>query len=130
MPTQSPFDYAVVRLVPRVERGEFVNVGIILFCRTQRFLGAKVELDRRRAAVLAPYFDLDQAQLHLELILRICKGGPGPISQLSQAERFHWLVTPRSTSIQVSEVHTGVCADPAAALERLMDILVRVEGAV
>lgn len=127
MPALSSFDYAVVRMVPNVERGEFINVGVILFCRTRRFLGAAVELDRRRLAALAPHFDIDQAEAHLALIPRIAQGDDSPIGRLDQAERFHWLVTPRSTSIQVSAVHTGLCRDPQAALENLMEMMVRVK---
>lgn len=124
MPARSSFDYAIVRLVPQVERGEFINVGIILYCRTRRFLAAKIELDLTRLATLAPNFDLSAVQTHLDLIPAICEGGVGPIGQLSQAERFHWLVTPRSTIIQVSPVHTGLCTEPEAALEHLMASMV------
>jgi hypothetical protein len=125
MLTLSSFDYAMVRLVPQVEREEFINVGVILFCRTRRFLAAKIELDNAWLAALAPELDGDKVRAHLELIPAICTGGDGPIGQLSQAERFHWLVTPRSSSIQVSPVHCGLCTDPAAALERLAATLVR-----
>ena len=128
MPALSSFDYAIVRVVPNVERGEFLNAGVILFCRTRRFLGASIELDRQRLAALAPHFDLDQAEMHLDLIPRIAEGGEGPIGQLDQAGRFHWLVMPRSTSIQVSEVHTGLCSDPESALEHLMDLMVRMSA--
>ena len=127
MPTPSSFDYAIVRVVPHVEREEFINVGVILFCRTRRFLGAKIELDSARLAVLAPDLDLDKVQAHLDLIPIICAGGDGPIGELSQAERFHWLITPRSTSIQVSPVHSGLCTDPAEALEHLVETMVRVD---
>lgn len=127
MPTPSSFDYAIVRLAPQVEREEFINVGVILFCRTKRFLAAKIELDEARLAVLAPELDPDKVQAHLNLIPLICAGGEGPIGQLSQAERFHWLITPRSTSIQVSPVHCGLCLDPAHTLERLVESMVRVE---
>jgi hypothetical protein len=125
MPTLSSFDYAVVRLTPNVEREEFINVGVILFCRTRRFLGARIELNRQRLAALAPHFDVAKAQEHLNLILRICEGGDDPIGRLSQAERFHWLTTPRSTVIQVSPVHTGLCSDPAVALDHLLEAMVR-----
>lgn len=124
MPTLNPFDYAIVRVVPWVERGEYINAGVILFCRTRRFLGARIELDRRRLLALAPNFDADAAETHLQLILDICNGA-GPIGQLALAERFHWLVTPRSTAIQVSPVHSGLCADPAAMLEHLLETMVR-----
>ncbi len=113
------FDYAWVRLVPRVEREEFLTVGVILFCRTRRFLAARIHLNRAKAAALAsPGFDLDAAEAWLALIPRICQG-EGPIGALPLADRFHWLVAPRSTVIQPSPVHCGCCVDPAAALERL-----------
>ena len=130
MPEPSSFDYAIVRLVPSVERGEFVNVGVILFCRSRRFLGARIELDRRRLAALAPIEDLAELERHLASIPRICAGGDGsgPIGTLSLAERFHWLVAPRSTVIQTSPVHAGLCADPQAALDHLMETMVRLPG--
>lgn len=127
MPAHSSFDYAIVRVVPRVERGEFINAGVILFCLTSRFLAAKVELDERRLLALAPEVDLELVRGHLEAISRICAGGraAGPIGQLPQKERWHWLVAPRSTIIQTSPVHSGLCEDPAQALEHLMDQMVR-----
>lgn len=126
MPAQSSFDYALVRLVPRVEREEFINVGVILFCRTKRFLDARLALDQARLATLAPDLDSTKFQEHLDLIPRLCAGGPeaGPIGCLGQAERFHWLVSPRSTVIQVSPVHCGLCTDPQAVLEYLFKRLV------
>ena len=126
MPTPASFDYAIVRVVPCVEREEFVNVGVILFCRTRRFLAAQVEMNAERVTVLAPEFDIALAKESLALIPRICAGDNSPIGQLEQAERFHWLVTPRSTSIQVSPVHTGICTDPEESLNHLMDTMVRV----
>ena len=127
MPEAASFDYAIVRIVPYVEREEFVNVGVILFCRTRRFLAARVEINEARVTALAPEFDLERAKESLEIIPRICAGNDSPIGQLEQAERFHWLVTPRSTSIQVSPVHTGICTDPEKALNHLMDTMVRVD---
>lgn len=126
MPALSPFDYAIVRVVPSVEREEFMNVGIILFCRTRRFLDARIKLDTQRLAALSPMLDVTMIQAHLDLIPRICAGGAdaGPLGQLSQAERFHWLVSPRSTSIQVSPVHCGLCLHPQAALNNLFEKLV------
>jgi len=118
MPTLSTYEYAYVRVMPRVETGEFVNAGVILFCRTRRFLGAHIALDRARLRSLAPEIDLVAVQAQLDLIPRIC-AGEGPIGKLGQAEAFHWLVAPHSTVIQTSPVHAGLCADPAAALERL-----------
>ena len=129
MPARSSYEYAVIRVVPRVERGEFVNAGVVLFCRTRRFLGARVELDRDRLAALAPDLDLDvdAIQRRLDLILLVCAGDPaaGPIAQLPQAERFGWLVAPASTVVQPSPVHTGLCDDPAAALDDLFETMVR-----
>ena len=121
------FDYAVVRIVPRVERGEFVNAGVILFSRTARFLDARISLDAARLSVLAPSIDTVTVQSYLDAIPRICAGGPdaGPIGLLSQSERFHWLVAPRSTIIQTSPVHSGVHADLPAALTHLFEKLVR-----
>ncbi len=127
MPEHSTFDYAIVRVVPRVERGEFINAGVILFCLTKRFLAAKVELDERRLLALAPEVDLELVRGHLQAIPRICAGGraAGPIGQLPQKERWHWLVAPRSTILQMSPVHSGLCEDPAQSLEHLMDRMVR-----
>lgn len=121
------FDYAVVRVVPRVERGEFLNAGVILFCSTKEFLDARIGLDPQRLLALAPEIDLQLVQDHLDVIPRLCRGGDdaGPIGALSQRERFHWLVSPRSTMIQLSPVHSGVGPDPAAALQTLFDKLVR-----
>lgn len=127
MPVPSSFDYAVVRLVPRVEREEFMNVGVILYCLSRGFLGAKVELDEARLKAFAPEVDVEEVRAHLESLPRVCAGGRagGPIGRLSQKERFHWLVAPRSTIIQTGPVHSGLCEDPAAALEHLMDRMVR-----
>jgi hypothetical protein len=121
------FDYAVIRVVPRVERGEFVNAGIVLFCSTKAYLDARIELDRERLLALAPTIDCDLVQSHLEAIPRICHGGDeaGPIGALTQRARFHWLVAPRSTMIQTSPVHSGVHHDLEAALGQLVQKLVR-----
>ena len=127
MPVRSSFDYVVVRVVPRVEREEFINVGVILFCRTQRFLDAQIELDAHRLMALWPDIDPGLVQSHLDIIPRVCSGGPdaGPIGQLPQTERFNWLAAPRSSVIQMSPVHSGLCIDPRATLQRLFDTLVR-----
>jgi len=127
VPELHAFDYAVVRVVPRVERGEFLNAGVIVFSRTARVLEARIELDAERLWVLAPSIDRDVVQSYLDAIPRICAGGgdAGPIGALSQSERFHWLVAPRSTIIQTSPVHSGVHADPRAALDHLFEKLVR-----
>ena len=122
-----PYDYAVFRVVPRVEREEFVNVGVIVSCPARDFLEARVELDEQRLAALDSSLDLESIRAHLATIPVICAGGEqaGPIGQLSQRERFHWLVAPRSTTIQVSAVHTGRCDDPAEVLEHLLNSMVR-----
>lgn len=121
------YDYAVVRVVPRVHREEFVNAGVILSCPSRKFLDARIELDEERLLALDPDVDLKLVRAHLEIIPAICRGGDaaGPIGRLSQRERFHWLVAPRSTIIQTSQVHTGRCGDPERVIERLMDRMVR-----
>jgi Protein of unknown function (DUF3037) len=126
MHAPNSYDYALIRLVPNVERGECLNVGVILFCRTLSFLGARIHLNTTRALALSTVLDLDAIQRQMETILLICKGGPtaGPLGKMSQSERFHWLVSPRSTIIQISPVHEGVCDDPEAALEHLLKTMV------
>ncbi len=125
-PPRNTFQYAIVRVVPRVERGECLNVGVILLCRSRRFLAARMALDEGRLAGFAP--DLDPASIrpHLDAIGRIAAGDrtAGPIARLGTAERFHWLVAPSSTMIQASEVHTGLCDDPAVELDHLVATLV------
>jgi hypothetical protein len=127
MPTRNPFEYALIRIVPRVERGECINVGVVLFCRTRRFLDAQIELDLPRLAAFAPGLDLPPLQEQLDHFPLVCKGGQaaGPIGLLPQQERFRWLVAPRSTIIQPSPVHCGLCDDPLAAIERLLATMVR-----
>src|SRR5579863_3809397 len=131
MPARSSFDYAIVRIVPRIERGECVNVGAILFCRAHAFLEARIELDEARLRALAPTLDPAPLRAHLGLIPLICAGGAaaGPIGQLSQQQRFHWLTSPRSTIVQTAPAHSGLCADPAAALEHLLATMVRLPPA-
>jgi hypothetical protein len=127
MPARSSFDYAVIRVVPRVERGELVNAGVILFCLEKDFLRARVEVNEPRLRALWPEIDLDLVRQHLEAIPKICAGDPdaGPIGRLSLRERFHWLVAPRSTMIQVSPVHSGLCDHPEKALDDLFYKAVR-----
>ena len=127
MPGQrSQFQYAVVRVVPRVERGECFNAGIVLLCRPRRFLGARTALDVGRLAALAPDVDPATVRPHLLAIERVAAGDStaGPIAALTPAERFHWLVAPSSTIIQPSPVHTGLSDDPRAELDHLFETLV------
>jgi hypothetical protein len=127
VPAPRMYDYAVVRVVPRVERGEFVNAGIILSCDVERILLAGIELDERALLALDARVDLDLVRHALAVIPTICAGGKaaGDIGRMSQRERFHWLVAPRSTIVQTSPVHTGRCEDPAAALVHLLQTMVR-----
>ena len=122
----SAFDYAVIRVVPRVERGELVNAGVIVSCPTQAYLAARVALDRARLSALSPSADADDIAAALALIPLIAAGDPrgGPIASLPRGERFHWLVAPRSAVIQTSPVHTGLCDQPGAALDQLLERLV------
>ena len=131
MPTLHSYDYAVVRVVPSPDRGEFVNAGVVLHCPEQDYLDSAVHLDERRLAALWPASDLAVIRKHLEAFPRICAGDPdaGPIARLSRRERFHWLVAPRSTVIQVSPVHSGMCDDPEAALAELFRRMVSTQGA-
>ena len=121
MPALSSFDYAILRVVPRVEREECINAGVLLFCLERDFLQARVEVNESRLRALWPGTDLELVRAHLEAIPRICAGSPdgGPIARLSLRERFHWLVAPRSTIIQVSPVHVGLCDSPERALDEL-----------
>jgi len=124
------FAYAVLRVVPRVERGECFNAGVVLFCRRRRFLAARVELDERRLAALAPDTDAAAVRAHLDALARIAAGDPagGSVAALEPSERFGWLVAPSSTVIQPSAVHTGLCEDPAEMLDRLFVELVAPVG--
>lgn len=130
MPERSSYDYAIVRVVPDLERGEFLNVGVILFSKASGALLARVGLDEQRFRTLAADGDLVQVRAHLASIERIAAGGPeaGSLGNLSESQRFHWLVAPRSTMIQVSPVHTGLCSDPQAELDRLFGRLVGAGG--
>jgi Protein of unknown function (DUF3037) len=123
------FDYAIVRVVPRVERGEFLNAGVILFCPTAAFLEARIELPRERLLGMAPSIDCALIESHLAAIPLLCFGGKdaGPIGELPQRARFHWLVAPRSTVIQMSPVHSGIDHDLRGALDRLFEKLVSVD---
>ncbi len=129
MPKLVSYDYALVRVVPDLERGEFLNVGVILFAKLARVLATRTWLDEGRLETLARDRDPAVIREHLAALERIAAGGPeaGPIGSLSASQRFHWLVAPRSTMIQPSPVHSGLCEDPMAELDRLFDRLVRPE---
>ena len=124
---RSQYQYAIVRVVPRVDRGECLNVGVVLLCRPRRFIGARTVLDAARLAAFAPDLAPALVQPHLDAIEAIARGDAagGPIARLGIAERFHWLVAPASTIIQPSPVHTGLTDDPVAELDRLVETLVR-----
>ena len=121
-----PFQYAMLRVVPRVERGEAFNAGEVLFCRPLRFLGARAELDGALLAALAPGSDGDEVRAQLETLVAVAEGRPegGRVAGLDLSERFHWLTAPASTIVQPSAVHTGLTADPAGELDRLFAALV------
>jgi hypothetical protein len=127
VPAPTSFEYAIVRVVPQVEREEFVNAGVIVYCEALGFLEATIELDEQRLLALAPGLDLELVRLHLEAIPRICQGGEagGPIGELTPRERWRWLVSPRSTVIQTSPPHAGLGEAPREALERLVETTVR-----
>jgi hypothetical protein len=115
------YDYAVIRVVPFVEREEFFNAGVILFCAEQKFLAARMHVDLKKLAALAPGLPADELGQRLDAVSKVCAGdhAGGPIARLSQRARFHWLVSPRSTLIQMSAVHSGICDEPESVLERL-----------
>jgi len=120
-PAPASFDYAILRVVPRVEREEFINAGVVVLCLEKRYLEARILLDEERLRALWPEVYVELVREHLEAIRRICMGDAeaGPIAKLSLRERFHWLTSPRSTMIQPSPVHTGVCENTEGVLERL-----------
>ena len=131
---RSSFSYAVYGLVPRVERGERMNVGVLVFSRPLRYLAARTELDEARLAAFWPGLDPAEVRPHLEAIERIAAGDPaaGPMAALDTTARFHWLVSPSSTIIQPGPVHTGLCGEPGRELDKLYESLVLVpppEGA-
>lgn len=121
------YNYAIVRVIPRVERGECINVGVVLFARGPRHLAAAIEMDHTRLRLLAPDLDLETVERHLSAFVAIAQGRPagGPLADLPPAERFHWLIAPRSTIIQTAPAHVGRTTDLAAELERLLDAYVR-----
>jgi len=120
------YDYAVIRVVPKVDRDEFINAGVILYCSGKEFLKAQAELDKKRLDAFAQGIDIELVEKHLKAIEAICSGSPeaGKIGQLSQRERFHWLTSPKSTIIQTSPVHSGYCTDPAEELRDLLKKMV------
>ena len=126
MPGAEPFQYAVLRVVPRVERGEAINAGVVVFCRPKRFLGARAELDEELLAALSPGCDADEVRAQLETLVAVAEGRSegGHVAEMPQSERFHWLTAPASTIVQSSPVHTGLTADPGAELNRLFAALV------
>jgi hypothetical protein len=127
VPSHGAYDYSVIRVVPDVAREEFLNAGVVLFAKTQRALLSRIALDEERLLALAPGADVPAIRSHLESIERICAGGPaaGPHAGLSASERFHWLTAPRSTVIQLSPVHSGICDDPVAEADRLFTRLIQ-----
>jgi len=127
MPENHLFEYAVIRVVPHVEREEFLNVGIILYCAPKKFLETRIELDEERLRALSNGLDLEELKVHIASFEKICKGGPdaGPIGKLTMPERFRWLTATRSTVLQTSKVHPGLCSDPREMIERLYLQLVK-----
>jgi hypothetical protein len=124
------FEYALLRVVPRVERGEFINAGVVLYCPDSKFLDARVYLDPGRLRALDPSLDHETVLAHLEAIRRVCAGGAGAgtVGALPPGKRFGWLVAPRSTVVQPSPVHTGFSPDPVEALEHLLRVMVQPPG--
>jgi hypothetical protein len=123
---RNPFSYAIIRVVPRVERGECFNAGVVLFCRQREFLSVRVALDENRLRALAPDLDADELRAHLHALVKVAEGDPagGPVAALPQSERFGWLVAPSSTVLQPSTVHTGLSDDPQRTLDDLFRELV------
>jgi hypothetical protein len=126
MPGAEPFQYAMLRVIPHVERGEAFNAGVVLFCRPLRYLGARAALDEQLLAALAPGCDADEIRAQLDTLVAVAEGRPegGRVAGMPQSERFHWLTAPASTIVQTSPVHTGLTGDPAAELDRLFGALV------
>ena len=127
MPEKHLYEYAVIRVLPRVDREEFMNVGVIIYCAPKNFLRAECDINEARLKAFAGDADLSELNDHLQSICRICEGGEdaGPIGKLSIGERFRWLTAPRSTIVQTSPVHTGLTADPSNTLQELLSKLVR-----
>jgi hypothetical protein len=129
VPARNAFQYAILRIVPSIERGECLNVGVALLCPQRKFVGARVALDEQRLAALAPGLDPAQIRPALDAIVAVAEGDPsaGPLARLSPSERFGWLAAPASTIIQPSAIHTGLCEDPAQTLDHLFASLVLTE---
>ena len=121
MPDKEQYEYAVIRIVPQVEREEFLNVGVVLYCSRHKFLQCRYHLNEERVLALYPHLDLDDMKRHLRSFEQICAGDPegGPIARLGIAERFRWLTATRSTVLQTSRVHPGLCSDPSRMLDRI-----------
>lgn len=128
MPTPHTYDYATIRVVPRVEREEFINVGVIVSCPTARHLEARIEIDEARLRAFAPSLDIEALRPYLDAIVAICRGeaGAGPIAALPPRARFHWLTAKRSSIVQVSPAHVGRTTAPEQIVEHLMTRMVRV----
>jgi hypothetical protein len=126
MPENLSFEYATIRVVPRVEREEFINAGVVVFCLARKQLLCRMLIEEARLKALWPEVDLKVVSEHLDAIARVCNGDPdaGPVAKLSARERFHWLVSPRSTMIQVSPVHSGLCTSPEEALDEIFERVV------
>ena len=126
MPEKQLFEYAVIRVVPKVEREEFINAGVILYSRDEQFLEAMIRLDEKKLLALSGDIDIPEVKSHLESIERSCNGDPGsgPIGKIDLASRFRWLTATRSTVVQASKVHPGMCANPKLALQKLFSALV------
>ena len=126
MPDKQLFEYAVIRVVPKVEREEFINVGVILYSRDQQFLEVLFQPNEQKLHAIAGEIDITEVKMHLEAIKRICKGEPdsGPIGKMDMAARFRWLTATRSTVVQASKVHPGFCNNPKKALHKLFTDLV------
>jgi hypothetical protein len=126
VPVRAPYEYTVIRIIPCIEREEFLNAGVILFCKHQRFLEARIALDEERLLALQPCTDILQIRQQLALIPTIVQGGrnAGDLGKLPRAERFRWLASPRNTVVQPSPVHPGLCEDPQTALDEIFSRLV------
>ena len=120
------YEYAVIRIVPQVEREEFFNVGVVVYCKRPRFIGMQYQLDPKKLAAFCPELDVEQVQKNLDAFKAICSGAPkgGPIAQLEAAERFRWLTATRSSVIQTSKTHPGFSEDLEMTLEKLFEDLV------